>query len=159
MNTNYIPYIDRYNGINVNLSKIKFDYEVIQDKMTDVTNHGNQVLVQKKFHLMWDNKYSPEIDLIPYTQDIIDFLQKRIQFNSVTYRNVLPNTCYNWHTDTGGICYHIPIITNNACFFVYEHRNFRMPADGSIYVVNTEKEHTFINAGSEPRIHLTLEVH
>jgi hypothetical protein len=32
-----------------------------------------------------------------------------------------------------------------------------MPADGSAYVVNNGIPHSFMNAGSEPRLHLTFE--
>jgi hypothetical protein len=155
---NFVPYIDRYEGASVNINKIIFDYEVIKDKLTDVVDHGNSVLVQKKFHILKNGVFDTAIDNVSYTQGIIDYLQKRINFNSVTYRSIQPNTCYNWHYDTGGLCYHIPIITNAGCWFVYENRSFSMPANGTIYAVNSSKNHTFVNAGSEPRIHLTFEV-
>ena len=158
MIVDYTAFIDILQGVSVNLQKIKFDYEVLSDKLTDVTNHGNSVLVQKKLHLMWNNTFIPESELVPYTVGIVNFLKDRTQFNSVTYRSVQPNTAYNWHKDSGGLCYHIPIITNEGCWFVYENRCFNMKADGSVYKVNSSRNHTFVNAGNEPRIHLTFEI-
>jgi Aspartyl/Asparaginyl beta-hydroxylase len=158
LQVNFVPYIDKYQGASVNINKIIFDYEVIKDKLADVTNHENQVLVQKKFHILKDGVFDKAIDNVPYTQGIIDYLQKRINFNSVTYRSIQPNTAYNWHNGTGGLCHHIPIITNPGCWFVYENRSFSMPADGTIYVVNSSRNHTFVNSGTKPRIHLTFEI-
>lgn len=155
MNTNFI---DRVPYIFINIGKLIIEYDTfIVDKMTDVTNHGNAVLVQKKFHLINDNKQDELINNLPYTKSIIESASKILDFSSVTYRIIMPNTCYNWHCDEGKLCLHIPLITNIGCFFVYENRNYRMPADGSLYLVNNEKMHTFINSGNEPRLHLTLE--
>jgi hypothetical protein len=158
MITDFTAYIDNLQGVSVNINKIHFDYEVLQDKMVDVTTHDNKVLVQKKFHLMWQDQFCAESELVPYTVGIVNFLKERVNFNSATYRCVMPNTAYNWHQDTGGLCYHIPIITNPGCWFVYENRNFHMKADGTVYKVNSKRYHTFVNAGPNPRIHLTFEI-
>jgi hypothetical protein len=64
-------------------------------------------------------------------------------------------TAYGWHYDlTPRI--HIPITTNPACMFILNDIVYRMPADGSVYWVDTTLEHTAINASREPfsRIHL-----
>lgn len=153
-----VPYIDAVKNITVNINKLLYEFEPLRDKVEDVVNHGNKVLVQRKFHLLLDNTYNTDVSTVPYTMTIAEQLIKVVPYNSINYRYVMPNTCYNWHHDTGKCCLHIPLITNPGCFFVYANRSFSMPADGTVYIVNNEKFHTFINAGSEPRLHLTFEI-
>ena len=40
---------------------------------------------------------------------------------------------------------HIPIVTNEYCFFVIEDKIVRYPADGNYYIIDTTKHHTAIN--------------
>lgn len=149
-------FVDRQPNLTFDLVRLVSEYTFIEDKMEDVTNHGNAVLVQRKFHLLKNGIYE-DVSLMPYTAEVINSVMQLQEFNSVTYRIVLPNTCYNWHVDTGKFCVHIPLITNPGCRFVYETRAFSMPADGSAYVVNNGIPHTFVNAGTETRLHLTFE--
>jgi hypothetical protein len=151
-------FLERYTDIKVNLSKLLAEYLNIQDQLHDVVNHGNKVLVQKKYNILKCNEWHQDKDNFPYTLEIAEQIKKIFDFNSITYRSVQPNTAYNWHTDIGQLCYHVPLITNPGCWFVYEHRSFSMPADGSVYLVNNGRPHTFVNAGSTPRIHLTFEI-
>jgi hypothetical protein len=152
-----VHFIDRLDNISVNVNKLLLEFELFKDRIIDVTNHGNAVLVQKKFHLILNNKESEDLNKVEYTLSVINQLKEHLEFDSVTYRFVMPNTCYNWHNDAGEICLHIPLITNPGCHFVYDHRAFSMPADGSVYVVNNGRMHTFVNAGASPRLHLTFE--
>lgn len=150
-------FIDRLPLVTVDLHKLIPEYHQVEHLMTDVTNHHNSVLVQKKLHLKLDGIVGPELASLEYTNTIVNNILSMYDFNSVTYRMVMPNTCYNWHVDTGKTCLHIPLITNPGCRFVYDNKAFTMPADGSVYVVNNGSPHTFINAGDVPRIHLTFE--
>jgi hypothetical protein len=149
-------FIDRLPNLTFDFVRLVSEYKLIEDKMEDVINHGNAVLVQRKFHFIKNGVFE-DASSMPYTAEVVDSVMQMQEFNSVTYRIVLPNTCYNWHVDTGKFCVHIPLITNPGCRFVYETRAFSMPADGSAYVVNNGIPHTFVNAGTEPRLHLTFE--
>jgi len=149
-------FVDRQPNLKFDIARLIAEYNLNEDKMEDVTNHGNAVLVQRKFHLLKNGVYE-NVNSMPYTAEVIDSVMQMQEFDSVTYRIVLPNTCYNWHVDTGKFCVHIPLITNPGCRFVYETRAFSMPADGSAYVVNNGIPHTFVNAGTDPRLHLTFE--
>lgn len=153
-----IPYIDTLNQVSVHINKLMLEFELIKDKFKDVSHHDNKVLVQKKYHLMMHHKFEDVIEQMPYTKSVAEELFNHLPYNSINYRYVMPNTCYNWHQDTGLCCLHIPLITNPGCWFVYEHKSFFMPANGSVYIVNNGKMHTFINAGSEPRLHITFEI-
>ena len=62
-------------------------------------------------------------------------------------------TCYTYHQDPTKRL-HIPLITNENCFFVVDDEVIRLPADGSSYLIDTTKKHTFVNASLEQRIHI-----
>lgn len=153
-----VEYLSMLPNISVDIKELLSEFDLINDKLEDVTTHGNSVLVQKKFHLMFNNNYTADIDNMPYTKSIANTVYKTLPFNSVNYRQVMPNTCYNWHYDCGGCCLHIPLVTNKGCFFLFERKSFHMAADGTVYIVNTSKNHTFVNAGPYPRLHLTFEI-
>jgi hypothetical protein len=152
-----VIFVERYADMVVELPALVAEYKTLENLLTDVVSHNNKTLVQKKLHLVKNNVESTHLTKIAYTHSIVSSILSRYDFNSVTYRMIMPNTCYNWHVDPGKLCLHIPLVTNIGCRFVYDTRAFNMPADGSVYVVNNERPHTFVNAGSEPRIHLTFE--
>jgi hypothetical protein len=86
---------------------------------------------------------------LPYTNSVLSDLKM--------YRSRLMNMsskhCYSYHRDrTQRI--HIPLITNENCFFVIEDRVLRIPADGNHYLIDTRKIHTFVNASFEERLHI-----
>jgi len=93
-----------------------------------------------------------------YTRSVIDYLKQFMPFNSVYYRYVHSNTCYNWHVDKMQTCLHIPLVTNEGCKFVYDDAVFSMPADGSVYIVNNGKHHSFMNGGTQSRLHITMDI-
>ena len=86
---------------------------------------------------------------LPYTNSIL----KSLNMHRTRVMIMQPKTCYTYHLDlTKRI--HIPLITNDKCFFVIEDKIVRYPADGNYYVVDTTKMHTAINASLEERIHI-----
>lgn len=153
-------FIDRVPNYQFLTHKLVSEFkDFLEAFMTDVNDGRNSVVVQRKFHLMKNNQFVyDDFSKIPYTKETIDKISDIFTFDSVNYRYIMPNTAYNWHLDTGGNCLHIPLITNEGCWFVYANKSFSMPADGSLYAVNNGKPHTFVNAGKEPRLHLTFEI-
>ena len=86
---------------------------------------------------------------LPYTNSIL----KSLNMYRTRVMIMQPKTCYTYHLDlTKRI--HIPLITNDKCFFVIEDKVVRYPADGNYYVVDTTKMHTAVNASFEERIHI-----
>ena len=70
-----------------------------------------------------------------------------------------------WHTD-GDIRdgerkfrLHIPIITNDKCFFDYENERHHLIADGSIYIIDVSRKHRAVNLSQENRYHLIMNIH
>lgn len=103
---------------------------------------------------------SNEEDYIVRLYDDMDYTYSIIEkFNLYRTRFMfLPSiTCYGYHKDNTPRI-HVPIETNNNCFFVLDDKIVRLPADGSVYWVNTTLPHTFVNSNSHAsnftRIHL-----
>ncbi len=85
----------------------------------------------------------------PYLNSIIE----EHNLHRVRLMNLKSKTCYSYHKDQGKR-FHIPIITNENCFFVVDEEIKRFPADGNYYILDTDKKHTAINASWYDRIHL-----
>jgi hypothetical protein len=62
-------------------------------------------------------------------------------------------SCYSYHQDWDKR-FHIPLKTNDKCFFIVDKKFIQFPADGNHYILDTTKMHTAINASLEDRIHL-----
>lgn len=70
-----------------------------------------------------------------------------------------PKTFINFHTDSDhSLKIHIPIYTNDSALFCFEDNSYTMPADGSMYLVNTDLLHSTVNNGNSTRIHLFFKI-
>ena len=71
------------------------------------------------------------------------------------------HTAYSVHTDRTKRL-HLVLNTNPDAFFILSENSIEkseimhIPADGYIYMVDTTKPHTFVNAGEESRTHLVM---
>jgi hypothetical protein len=86
---------------------------------------------------------------LPYTNSVLAQLG---MYRSRLMR-MKPKTCYSYHWDPTKRM-HIPLITNENNFFVIDDEVSRYPADGSYYLVDTTKKHTFVNASFDSRVHI-----
>lgn len=151
-------WIDTVDGVKFRIDLLIDEYKkFIEKNLVTETYIKFNIVVQKKFHLVDDKVWAFNIDSMPETKRLVSAVSDLLDFNFITYRSVQPCTAYNWHYDDGQVCYHMPLITNTGAWFVYEGRSFHMPADGSLYRVVNGKFHTFVNAGSDPRVHITFE--
>lgn len=86
---------------------------------------------------------------LPYTNSVLSDLK---MYRS-RLMNMRPKYCYTYHRDpTQRI--HIPLLTNENCFFVIDDQVLRIPADGNHYLIDTRKMHTFVNASFKERLHI-----
>lgn len=70
-----------------------------------------------------------------------------------------PHRCYSLHRDREER-FHIPVITNSRCYFLFENFSkwYTMPADGSVYRMDTQHRHSAVNMGNDiKRIHLLFD--
>jgi hypothetical protein len=147
-----VEYVEVIPDIKVDLNVLRNEFALIEPHITI------KQFEQHKIGLMYRFVWNELSTLIPYTKSICENLKQFCPYNSIYYRKLMPLTCYKWHFDTMKTCLHIPIITNEGCKFVYENYVCSMPANGNVYIVNNEKFHTFINAGSTERVHITLDI-
>ena len=85
--------------------------------------------------------------------EYVNFTLKKLNMTRTRVMKMAPKTCYSYHQDPSKRV-HIPLITNEKCFFVVADEVIRLPADGNYYVIDTTKLHTFVNASFEDRIHI-----
>lgn len=95
------------------------------------------------------------VENAPYTIEVIQSLKDLITFNFVCYRTLPPRSTFGWHIDEDiTVNHHIPVITGEGAFFVSEDTIYKMHNIGSLYKVDSNRFHTFVNATEEPRVHM-----
>lgn len=149
--------ITKIENFSVNLSLLVEEYKTfIESRLEDKMNRHVNIVVQKRFYLIHNNRENSLLENMPYSRNIISEIKKIFNFKDVVYRSLQPCTNYRWHKDNEYECIHIPLITNDGCLFVYEDENYRM-LPGFLYKVKNNIGHTFINSGDKPRIHLMFQ--
>ncbi len=67
-----------------------------------------------------------------------------------------------WHRDypdhVDAVRLHLPIITNDKCFFEIEGDRAHMAATGQSYLVRVNRLHRVVNGGTYDRVHLVMDV-
>jgi len=120
-----------------------------------------------------DPNYNPVMDERRYTKrksictgywnDILDAFKAPVTRTRFAYmapgHSIKPHIDYN---TTYSVRVHIPIITNKGAVMCVKDKNgvqkIHMPADGSVYFLNTGITHWAENNGSEGRIHLVISL-
>ncbi len=73
-----------------------------------------------------------------------------------------PGADMKWHQDGSKFLYqariHIPLKTNDKCFFESEFGRVHFPPDGSLYFVHINRPHRASNEGSTDRFHFVAHV-
>ena len=96
-----------------------------------------------------EHEFNTPIFDMPYINSII----KDLKMYRTRVMVLKPKRCYTYHQDTTKRI-HIPLVTNDKCFFIINSQVKQYPADGNYYVVDTTQMHTAINASKEDRIHI-----
>ncbi len=99
------------------------------------------------FHEAWRGSYL--YDVYVQLREVAPY-----QIGRIRLMNLRPVSCLSLHVDPT-VRLHIPIETNENCLFVFRDQvPIHMPADGSVYVVDTRFQHTVINGDKKmSRIH------
>lgn len=167
--TDFITKIGKYEKFD-----LLHDYvlELVKEYNHVIKEH-NQLAIQWADNPTWDNcmgwqngkieeafyKIMPELAGSP----IDEFIQSLPYpvYRSRIFITRPKGQAYTVHRDrTERI--HLPIHTNNGCYFMqYKSQEDTQPikhptmsSDGSMYLVDTTKYHTFFNDGREDRIHI-----
>ena len=83
----------------------------------------------------------------------INSIMKKLNMKRTRVMRMPPMKCTTYHIDATKRI-HIPLITNDDCFFVIEDEIYRLPVNENYYIVDTTKRHTFVNASDKERIHI-----
>jgi len=67
-----------------------------------------------------------------------------------------PKSCLTYHRDDSSVRLHIPIVTNEGCFFINNETVGKMHKPGVVYLFDVASKHTAVNASREDRIHLVI---
>tara|TARA_B100001029_G_C15064017_1_gene461723 strand:- start:8585 stop:8998 length:414 start_codon:yes stop_codon:yes gene_type:complete len=96
---------------------------------------------------------SPKINQKDFIPDIMKEIEEEFESYNMRIMCLPPLTTLDYHVDPNNRI-NIPIITNDACFFIYDDELFKLPADGSVYLTKTTVLHTAINCSYLHRFHL-----
>ena len=100
---------------------------------------------------------------VGYMAEVLDELEK-LQLNPRRSRIILlkSESEGQWHQDGSSLVYqvrlHIPIFSNESCFFETKAGKERMIDDGSCYLVQINQPHRVVNLGSTNRYHFVTNV-
>ena len=109
-------------------------------------------------HLSYTIDLSSEKFANSYIKKISEQVQTVFPFTRLVARQLAPLTCYKWHSDDFDRVCHLPIVSNNGCFFIFDDVNYRLKPNGNVYIVDTSNSHTFVNSGEHNRIHYIYEI-
>jgi hypothetical protein len=151
------------------LSLTEFDGE----KTARQLDHDTRITTYRKSTNLDDPNYDPVMDERRYTKrkaictgywnDILDTFKASVTRTRFAYmapgHSIKPHIDYN---TTYSIRVHIPIVTNQDAFMCAKTKDgiqkIHMPADGSVYFLNTGLTHWAENNGTEGRIHLVISL-
>tara|TARA_Y100000004_G_C8937690_1_gene422836 strand:- start:1330 stop:1773 length:444 start_codon:yes stop_codon:yes gene_type:complete len=139
--------------MHIDIERILLELESLPDyneqlslQITSEGNSGEGKLVNLNNEEKDFNVFAYDL---PYTNSVIS----ELKMYRTRVMNMGPKSCYSYHQDPTPRM-HIPLITNEKCFFVLDDEVVRLPADGQSYFIDTRKMHTFVNASFENRIHI-----
>jgi len=96
-----------------------------------------------------EEEYDQPLHDLPYLNHVMN----HYNLKRTRLLNLRPGDCYSYHVDpTKRI--HIPLVADEYCMAVIEDKVYRLPADGTVYLVDTTKRHTFLNGGDYDRLHI-----
>ena len=101
-----------------------------------------------------NQKWSLDSPLNPYFKGtIFEELIAKYKITRTRLMWLKPYSCYSMHKDDS-VRLHIPLITNENCFFVFRDEGLRQMPVGHAYWVDTVKYHSAMNCSADWRLHL-----
>lgn len=130
---------------SVDIDKIK--QELKNKKVTaQFPLQGDEGAISDSYDLLEDeaDHVEPIYDDMPY----INSLLKKYGMYRTRVMKMIGGTCYSVHVDNDPRI-HIPLDSDDKNYFIVNDELFKMPADGSVYLVDTRHPHTAVNASSK----------
>lgn len=139
----------------VDLERVKSEL-FKHDVLRKLQKHSSGQESYLKYSLQGKGQHTVKHDLLPHDPDYNEDLYRKEmpyvyllieEFNLYRTRvlTLHPGTNYSYHQDLIKRI-HIPITSNEKCMFIVDDVVWRLPADGSVYLIDTTLMHTAINA-------------
>lgn len=129
----------------VDLDKIK--QELKNKKVTaQFPLQGDDTAISDSYDLLTNESdhVEPIYTDMPYT----NFILKKHKMYRSRVMKMIGGTCYTVHIDNSPRI-HIPLISDDHNYFIVNDKLFKLPADGSVYLIDTRLPHTAINASNK----------
>lgn len=148
-----------------------FDYTALYKLYESFESRGNQIHISsidgKTYELEDGNLYDLGLDQNDFTtvnsffkgtyvEEVYNTLDDIYGICRGRYMRLTPaNRAYSYHRDTTARL-HIPLTTNELCFFYTDGKLERMPELGRLYCLDTTKYHSALNLSWEKRVHMVF---
>ena len=147
----------------INSQEILKNYNLLEEKIiwTDYIQGRQTGLQYKLGEDSWTSSVGKSqgnetqyTEINPFFKDtIFETVIEKYNLKRTRLMWVNSKSCYSLHADkTPRI--HIPLITNPECYFLFKSGSLHHLAAGSVWWVNTQLIHTFLNCSDHPRLHL-----
>jgi len=152
LNSIVMPYLStdlavRMDGISIqHRTGVDIPWNLI-DGLESLSIYGNAVKTSDFQHVNTLFKYT-----------ILEDIIKKFNLYRTRIMILEAGKCYSLHADKN-YRFHIPIVTNDKCFFYFPETQENFVLEQScVYIVNTTRMHTFINASKQQRVHLVGDI-
>jgi hypothetical protein len=117
-------------------------------------NAGNDPWEDAVGRMKAGQKWTTDALVNPYFKDtIFEELIKKYKMTRTRLMWLKPYSCYSMHRDdTPRI--HIPLVTNDHCFFVFRDKGCFNLSVGGVHLVDTTQYHSAMNCSTEWRLHI-----
>ncbi len=88
-----------------------------------------------------------------YFEEVMTILREHFPIGRTRILSKPMYNCNSWHCDPEPRL-HIPIHSNPGALFIVNHHVTHLPADGSVYFIDTRAYHTALNGGETNRVHI-----
>jgi hypothetical protein len=92
-----------------------------------------------------------------YLYEVYSCLLRHCDMGRVRLLRMKPRSTLSFHREPEPRL-HIPIITNPGAIMVVNNHATHLPADGSVYLIDTRAYHNAFNGGEEDRIHFVASL-
>jgi hypothetical protein len=149
-NLDISPILDQYRGLESDIVWTEYP----NGKQTGLQYIDGDPWTDAVGRLKIGQKWTTDARLNPrFAGTIFEELITKYKITRTRLMWLKPYCCYSMHKDdTPRI--HIPLITNDDCYFVFKDEGIANMQIGHVYLVDTTKYHSAMNCSTEWRLHL-----